>query len=146
GAAGKLRRVPRCSRSGQGPDPLMATDRRPPTARRRSSPPPVRARSAAPAASGLSRSRTEDRSGARALGRIDGVRGQRDGHEASGRRRSRKRSGRVALVALAIIVLVGGVLMLVLAPLQSYRNQQSTNADRKAELDQVEAEREEVRR
>ena len=77
------------------------------------------------------------------MGRVDGPRGQRDGDEVVARRA--RRSGRGRLIGLlAPLVLLVGVILVALFPLQNLRHQRANTATAEAELAEVVAERERI--
>ena len=76
--------------------------------------------------------------------RVDGPRGQRDGDKVVARRERRNGRGRL-IGLLAPLVLLVGVILVALFPLQNLRNQQTATAEAEAELAEVVAERERVR-
>ena len=75
--------------------------------------------------------------------RVDGPRGQRDGDAVVQRRE--RRGGRARLIRfLAPLVLLVGVTLVAVFPMQNLRNQRAATADARAELAEVKAERERV--
>ena len=82
--------------------------------------------------------------GRRALGEVDGVRGQRRGRGPEARARSRQRS--LLVGAIVVTVIAVGVLFVAVAPVTTYRTQRQANTQAEAELTQVKAERARVKR
>lgn len=78
------------------------------------------------------------------MARVDGPRGQRDGDETVKRRERRRGRGRL-IGLLAPLVLLVGVVLVAVFPLQNLRSQQADTAEAEAELADVRAERERVR-
>ncbi|CAN5294302.1 hypothetical protein BH20ACT3_BH20ACT3_14490 [soil metagenome] len=84
----------------------------------------------------------------RALARVDGVRGRRDGKavEHRARNRARNRSRRRFMGALAAAVLLVGVLFVAAFPTSTYLTQRAAISDAEADLAEVREERERMER
>ncbi|CAN5760343.1 hypothetical protein BH23ACT2_BH23ACT2_01120 [soil metagenome] len=80
----------------------------------------------------------------RALARVDGVRGRRDGKAVE--HRARNRSRRRFMGALAAAVLLVGVLFVAAFPTSTYLTQRAAISDAEAELAEVREERERMER
>lgn len=87
---------------------------------------------------------TGRRASARALGEVDGPRGQREGRNQAARARAQAR--RRLMVGLAAFVMVVGVLFVAVFPARTYLDQQSATKAAEAELRQVRRELAAVRR
>ena len=84
------------------------------------------------------------RASARALGEVDGPRGQRDGRNRAARARVQGR--RRLMVGLAATVILVGVLFVAVFPARTYFDQQAATKAAEAELREVREERAAVRR
>ncbi len=148
--AAKRAAKPAATRSAAKPAAARATAAKRPAARKPAAKKPAATRSSAkrgtPAATTRRPAATAaDRSGRRALGRVDGVRGQRDGVE-SGRRRQRNRRRRRLASGVAGTVVFVGVLFVAVFPAQTWRAQRAATAQAEAQLQDIEARRDRVAR
>lgn len=88
--------------------------------------------------------RTDSSAGRKALGRVDGVRGQRDGPTVT-RSRVRNRGRRRLVGGLAATVISVGVLFVGVFPVNTYRTQRAATVKAEAQLRDVQAERARVK-
>jgi cell division protein FtsB len=87
-----------------------------------------------------SNSTAESRSNTRAMARVDGARGRRDGVGEVERRRKMRRRARI-MVGMAVTVLLVGVLFVAVLPTSTFFDQRSETERLEAELAELEAER-----
>lgn len=117
----------------------MPTSRRPPAKRAGTA-------TSGPRRPATNRPRTAPTASKRALGRVDGPRGQRDGRAVEVARQRRQRLlKRLGLGAAAVLLLVA-VVLVAGSPLRNVRDQQAENAAAAAELAELEAEEAELMR
>lgn len=112
----------------------------PKPAARKPAPPKGRSAVARSTGSGSSNDRAGKRANSRAMSRVDGPRGRRDGQGEEARRRKMRTRARI-MVGVAVTVLLVGVLFVAVLPTSTFLDQRSDTDRLEAELAEIEAER-----
>lgn len=144
--AGAAKALKSASKPARSAKPAKAKSPKSPKAAR-SPKPATSSRSASggaqPASASARASRSSERSTTRAMSRVDGPRGRRDGAGEEARRRKVRRRARI-MVGVAVTVLLVGVLFVAVLPTPTFLQQRSDTNRLDTELAEIQAERAEV--